>query len=706
MRWGPFLLQYLESNPKFPLKTRQEVWFPSCNSRGPRDPRHNSWWKPSFPPLLEKSPVCPTSCGHEGPFPSSAQEESQLPLAPQEEACVTNWISSGTPWILLQGKRTPDKSWFPCTGCNGTVSIPSQQDGRPVAQAYPLEKAQIPRLNSTRGLIPLWKLERNAEFHASTPDEAWLPSWTLIKSPRSLSPQERNTGFSWLKSRHGPVCRQRLKRNPDVSLTTRKETLPLWGNTSWSLRSPWQLERNPKLPATTREKTRDSPLNVRWGPFPEQCLQRNPTFPLETRKGTWHPWCNSGRSPKYPSPLERNTEFHATTQEEPRFPPPQLEMRVDSPASLGKESGRCRRPSRGGRSHLETRAHPRELCLNSKRPWFPHPLQISLIPLHGLDWNPENWLKTRKEVWQPRGTLRKSPRPLCPLERKTDTPFTPREGSGLPCLDTRRGLTPLLKLHRKPEIHVRTGEEPWGSGLNSRWGPMPLHWLERNPERRLATRTETWLSWGNTRGSVRSTSQLERSPQIPAKPQGKPRDSPLNARWGPFPLQRLERNPTFPPETRNGIRHPLWNSRSSPTYPSSLERNTEFPGTPQSEPLCPSSSRDEGRFPCFDWKGILTFLSHLKRWPVSHWNLTRTFVGRVTIPKTLISPSTWDKAWCPCTDLNGTPRIKSQHKGALTPQVHPPEKAAVSKSNLTRDLTHHSQLERQAEFHASTQDEA
>ena len=222
-RWGPFLLQHLECNHKFPLKTWEEAWLPSCNSRGPRDPHQNSRWKPIFPPQLDKSPVWPTSSGDEGPFPASTQEESQLPLAPQEEACVTDWILSGTQQILLQGKRTPsshltaDKSWFLCNGSNGTPSIPSQQDRRPVAPAYPLEKAQNPCLNSTGGLIPLRQLERNAEFHASTPDLAWLPSWNLIGNPRSRSPQRGTLSFpteldtwpylpavTWEESRRAP----------------------------------------------------------------------------------------------------------------------------------------------------------------------------------------------------------------------------------------------------------------------------------------------------------------------------------------------------------------------------------------------------------------------------------------------------------------------------------------------------------------------
>ena len=57
-------------------------------------------------------------------------------------------------------------------------------------------------------------------------------------------------------------------------------------------------------------------------------------------------------------------------------------------------------------------------------------------------------------------------------------------------------------------------------------------------------------------------------------------------------------------------------------------------------------------------------------------------------------------------DSNGTPSTESQHKGALTPQLHPLEKATGSKFNSTGGLTPHSQLEREAELHASTQDEA
>ena len=56
--------------------------------------------------------------------------------------------------------------------------------------------------------------------------------------------------------------------------------------------------------------------------------------------------------------------------------------------------------------------------------------------------------------------------------------------------------------------------------------------------------------------------------------------------------------------------------------------------------------------------------------------------------------------------LNVTLRMKSQHEGALTPQLNRQEKAAGSKYNSTSGLTLHEQLERQVEFRVSIQDEA
>ena len=81
-------------------------------------------------------------------------------------------------------------------------------------------------------------------------------------------------------------------------------------------------------------------------------------------------------------------------------------------------------------------------------------------------------------------------------------------------------------------------------------------------------------------------------------------------------------------------------------------------------------------------------------------------MGHATFQKTPISQSNQVKSRCPGTYSNVTLRMKSKHEGALPPWLHPLEKAAGSKYNLTSGLTTHEQLERQAEFHASTQDKA
>ena len=77
-------------------------------------------------------------------------------------------------------------------------------------------------------------------------------------------------------------------------------------------------------------------------------------------------------------------------------------------------------------------------------------------------------------------------------------------------------------------------------------------------------------------------------------------------------------------------------------------------------------------------------------------------MGLAIFQKTSISPSTQDKSRCPGISSNITLRMKSQHQGALTAQLHGPEKAEGSKYNLTNGLSKHEQLEKQTEFHFST----
>ena len=134
---------------------------------------------------------------------------------------------------------------------------------------------------------------------------------------------------------------------------------------------------------------------------------------------------------------------------------------------------------------------------------------------------------------------------------------------------------------------------------------------------------------------------------------------------------------------------------------SPLKRNTEFQGTLHSELFYPSSSRDKGRVSCFVWKRSQRShhnsrggWSHIETRQETSWVVPQSQRHRFTHPLK-IRPY-----------LNGTPSTESQHQGALTPWLHPPEKATGSKCNSTRGLTPHSQLERQAEFHVSTKDKA
>ena len=68
------------------------------------------------------------------------------------------------------------------------------------------------------------------------------------------------------------------------------------------------------------------------------------------------------------------------------------------------------------------------------------------------------------------------------------------------------------------------------------------------------------------------------------------------------------------------------------------------------------------------------------------------------IPKDTDFPVHSRKVPMPCTSSNVTLRMKSQHEGALTPQLHCPETTAGSKYNSTSGLSPCEQLERQAEF--------
>src|SRR5574339_55319 len=88
---------------------------------------------------------------------------------------------------------------------------------------------------------------------------------------------------------------------------------------------------------------------------------------------------------------------------------------------------------------------------------------------------------------------------------------------------------------------------------------------------------------------------------------------------------------------------PICDPQSSPKSRSPSRGTPRFSGTPSSEPFLPSGSGQEGRLPCFVWKGFPTFRSHLRMRPVSRRHSRRGLVGGSTFRRTPISRSPLDK---------------------------------------------------------------
>ena len=85
------------------------------------------------------------------------------------------------------------------------------------------------------------------------------------------------------------------------------------------------------------------------------------------------------------------------------------------------------------------------------------------------------------------------------------------------------------------------------------------------------------------------------------------------------------------------------------------EGNTERPGTASSEPLFPSWSRQERRFPCVVWNGFPAFPAHLSMRPVSRrnsrratWVVTHAERPRFPVPPLRTGPHRWQPTRLPC----------------------------------------------------------
>ena len=224
-----------------------------------------------------------------------------------------------------------------------------------------------------------------------------------------------------------------------------------------------------------------------------------------------------------------------------------------------------------------------------------------------------------------------------------------------------------------------------------------------------------------------------------AQPPALPRNS--NGRLGfPGPTQeearnplrnsrippQLEKNHVFPTSSQDEALACYGVSRKEPrsvlkceTVLCTLDATPNVPGhagltrqehrgsrTTSSEHLLPSCSRQEGLFPCFVWKGFPTFPAHLRIRPVSRVNSRHSVVGGVTCRNTPISRPTLEKNPMPGHLFEGNPVDEGTKRRVTDTPVHHSVKAAGSTHSSTRGLSSHEQLERQAEFHSSTQDEA
>ena len=133
--------------------------------------------------------------------------------------------------------------------------------------------------------------------------------------------------------------------------------------------------------------------------------------------------------------------------------------------------------------------------------------------------------------------------------------------------------------------------------------------LQTNPEGLLPTGVETEVRSGPTSGSLRSPinsrgtpQQLERKQEILPLTQSEALFCCDISREIPPSLLSPERVLDTLEATQEVPRHPHLHSRGRPRVPPQVKNS----------PHSPSSSREEGPFPCFDGERILVFPSHLK----------------------------------------------------------------------------------------------
>ena len=144
--------------------------------------------------------------------------------------------------------------------------------------------------------------------------------------------------------------------------------------------------------------------------------------------------------------------------------------------------------------------------------------------------------------------------------------------------------------------------------------------------------------------------------------------------------------PTSLFETAYTARDPHQNRKGNLRFPPQLDMRVDSPA------LSGKGSQTSSRTSGGGW-------SHEEILEVASWLMSHS--ERHQFPRALLIRTRF-----PETSLNVTLWMKSQHEEALTPQLHSPDKFAGSKYNSTSGPSPREQLERQAEFHSSTQEDA
>ena len=119
---------------------------------------------------------------------------------------------------------------------------------------------------------------------------------------------------------------------------------------------------------------------------------------------------------------------------------------------------------------------------------------------------------------------------------------------------------------------------------------------------------------------------------------------------------------------------------------------------------CHQSLIWKGCYECQSMDPDSSFPARLRMRQVSRGNSRHSLVGGATSRKTPISRSALDKNVMPWHLYEGKPVDESTTRRG-TDTVHRPEKPAGYKHSSTSGLSAREQLERQVEFHSSTQDE-